>query len=121
MVLEITRDEDGKPRRKRRTKAEIEADRIAAENKPEVHEIRGGEIPRKLDVDKKGLPPTTQKLPRVTITDWDDKGRMISRTYVCDPNSLRVAKNENVSYTVGGKPKRTLFISIESDVVEVEA
>jgi hypothetical protein len=75
---------------------------------------------KKMNCSKKELPPNTAKQPRVTITEFDDKGRMISTTFLCDANSLHISRDENITYTPNGKSKRTLWINIESNVLEIE-
>jgi hypothetical protein len=100
--------------RKPRKKREVIEDPVTST------EIRSGEVPQKCAVDKKNLPPTTAKLPRLTITTYDEQGRMISTTFVCDPSSLQIARNEQQVFSAGGKPQKHIFLSIETNVVEIE-
>jgi hypothetical protein len=102
-----------KPRKKREAVS-------SPEDKVISTEIRSGEPPQKCAVDKKNLPPTTDKLPRITVTTFDERGHMISTTFVCDPNSLQIARNEQQVFSAGGKPKKHIFLSIETNVVEIE-
>ena len=60
-----------------------------------------------------------KNLPRITITTVED-GKMVSVTYVCDPESLNIMKNEDYRFTKSGNKKASLHINIETNVVGIE-
>lgn len=62
----------------------------------------------------------TSKFPRITITQLDDKGRLRSVTYVCDPQTLRIERNEINGFTSAGKPKTSMTLAIDGKVMEIE-
>ena len=100
------------PRKRTRKKKKVTAPEEAKKT-----EVRGSCIQKKLE---EGRRADTKKMPRITITEFDEKGRMISTTYVCNPETLKIFKESNISYTSAGRPKETLHVAIDGDVLEIE-
>lgn len=84
------------------------------------HEVRSAESSQKLSHTKKDLPGDKEKYPRVTIVTFDERGRHVTTTFLVKPDTFRVNRNEDITYTAAGKPKRHLFVNMEFDVVEIE-
>jgi hypothetical protein len=83
-------------------------------------QVVSGEEERKMSTKRGEVVSDKSKLPRVTLTCYDDKGRMVSTTFICNPETLRFSRNEDYEFTKTGKRKAKLFISIDADVVEIE-
>lgn len=86
----------------------------------EVYEVRSAEEPHKLSHAKKDLPGDKERYPRVMVTTFDEKGKHTNMSFLVKPDTFHINRNETISYSPTGKPKRQLYISMEFDVVEVE-
>lgn len=78
------------------------------------------EEPSKMDIPKKEIPGNKEKFPRIMIVTFDAKGRTVTTTYNCNPETLFINKVEDVTFTQTGKPKTRLNININAEVVEIE-
>lgn len=87
-------------------------------DKPKKAEVVGSGEQRKLEPGKKKKAKDTT--PRLTLTEYDEKGRQVKTTFVCDPESLHIHRDENITYTAGGRPKKTLSLTIDADILEIE-
>ena len=107
---ELDKKEPPKKRRRRKTVKK-------EEETPEVYSVSSAQCPEKMS----GCKSSSNELyPRVTITTFEGKGKHIKTTFVVKPESFRVNKSEDVSYTTSGKPKKHLFVNMEFDVLEIE-
>ena len=101
-----------KPSRKKKTQEE--------EEEIIKHEVRSTESSQRLTHTKKDLPGDKEKYPRVTIVTFDEQDRHVTTTFLVKPDTFRMNRNEDITYTATGKPKRHLFVNMEFDVVEIE-
>ena len=116
-----TKDDTGVKAKTSATKKEKSVNLNAEpEEKITSAQIMSGEEDRKMDIKRGEVAVDKCNLPRITFTHFDDKGRMISTTFVCNPETLRFYRNEDYSFTKSGRKKTKLYINIEADVVEIE-
>ena len=80
--------------------------------------IQSASEPQTTVLDKRNIPK--DRYPRVTITNFDEKGNQRYTTFLVHPDSFHMSKNEDISYTATGKPKINMSVTMDFNVVEVE-